>query len=504
MPTFLLALLLRPLVLALPAAVTLGLLKSAAARHALLSILAAGMLTIAIALATLPIIPVPVMKPATRVLLPSPNAAPLPARFPTPPRPQPFPWTTAAYALGCTLLACRLAYGYALTRRLVNRSRRLPQFAGVAVYESPSVPVPLTVGFLRPKILLPLGWDTWTPEKLDAVLIHERNHVRRGDWPVALLSALNCCIFWFHPLAWWLDSRLKMLAEHACDDASLPHVASPEFYAQVLVEIAAAIRPGQARSGWGAVAMAKGAEVRMRIERILDDNRPVAPVMTPVRWLSIALCAIPVIYLSAVLRPVRARAQESAPSTSTRQELTQSPPQDTQSGTRARQNQEALTQMLRERRRLESQLENLMVRASLNPASVSDVQRLRQQLAAAREIYTSQHPAIRRLQEDLASAENLLAAAGNSRDLEASIDNLRAALRDLDLRLEDQVDQAAVNHEARIQLTIQFGPDGIPQTIRVLHSQGAARDEEAIAWAKTLRFVPPAAGGTITVEMPVK
>jgi TonB family protein len=355
------------------------------------------------------------------------------------------------------------------------------------------------VGFLRPKILLPLGWDSWTPEKLDAVLVHERNHVRRGDWPVALLSAINCCIFWFHPLAWWLDSRLKMLAEQACDDASLPHVASPEFYAEVLVEIAAAVRAGQARSGWGAVAMAKGAEVRMRIERILDDNRPVAPAMTPARWLSVALCAIPAIYLSAVLRPVPAQAQEPLPAS---RELRQAPPQDSQSSTESRQNREALTQMLRERRRLESQLESLMVRASLNPASVSDLQRLRQQLTEAREIYTPQHPTIRRLQEDLASAENL--AAGTSLQLEASIDNVKAALRDLDLRLEQQVEEAAAGHETRVPLSIQFGPDGIPQTIRVLHSQGAARDEQAIALAKSLRFVPPAAGGSITVEMPLK
>jgi TonB family protein len=498
MPPFLLALLLRPLVLASLAALPLVFLKSAAARHALLSILAAGMLTIALALATLPIIPVPVMKPAARVLLPSPNSAPLPARFPTPP-PPPFPWATALYALGVALLACRLAYGYSITRRLVSRSRRIPPIDGVPVYESPSVPVPLTVGFLRPKILLPLGWDSWTPEKLDAVLVHERNHVRRGDWPVALLSAINCCIFWFHPLAWWLDSRLKMLAEQACDDASLPHVASPEFYAEVLVEIAAAVRAGQARSGWGAVAMAKGAEVRMRIERILDDNRPVAPAMTPARWLSVALCAIPAIYLSAVLRPVPAQAQEPLPAS---RELRQAPPQDSQSSTESRQNREALTQMLRERRRLESQLENLMVRASLNPASVSDLQRLRQQLTEAREIYTPQHPTIRRLQEDLASAENL--AAGTSLQLEASIDNVKAALRDLDLRLEQQVEEAAAGHETRVPLSIQFGPDGIPQTIRVLHSQGAARDEQAIALAKSLRFVPPAAGGSITVEMPLK
>ena len=41
-----------------------------------------------------------------------------------------------------------------------------------------------------------------------AVLAHERMHVQRADCLVALIAEINCCLYWFHPLAWWLKRHL--------------------------------------------------------------------------------------------------------------------------------------------------------------------------------------------------------------------------------------------------------------------------------------------------------
>jgi beta-lactamase regulating signal transducer with metallopeptidase domain len=46
-------------------------------------------------------------------------------------------------------------------------------------------------------------------------------HVRRADWAIAMLEGLNRRLFWFHPLAWWVERQLASLAEQACDDAAL-------------------------------------------------------------------------------------------------------------------------------------------------------------------------------------------------------------------------------------------------------------------------------------------
>jgi hypothetical protein len=53
------------------------------------------------------------------------------------------------------------------------------------------------------------------------------------------------------------------------------------------------------------------------------------------------------------------------------------------------------------------------------------------------------------LQEDL--------AAGTSLQLEASIDNVKAGLRDLDLRLEQQVEDAAAGHASNHSRSSQSG-----------------------------------------------
>ena len=44
-------------------------------------------------------------------------------------------------------------------------------------------------------------------------MAHEEQHVRRRDSLVALLAAFNRSIFWFHPLAWWIEHKLSLLAE---------------------------------------------------------------------------------------------------------------------------------------------------------------------------------------------------------------------------------------------------------------------------------------------------
>jgi TonB family protein len=328
----LLAVSLRILVLAGVGGVAAARITSAAARHAVWSLVTGGMLVLGLAIATLPVVPVRVVARAVRPLqVTLTTAVPLPAVTRAAPAPaRPFPWgglITAIYAMGVAAFGVRLAYGYGLTRKLAMGSRRIARFEGEAVYECPYVSVPLTVGWLRPTILLPAGWDAWAPEKLTAVLVHERHHVRRSDWAIAVLAGINRCVFWFHPLAWWLEAQLRTLAELACDDESVGQVESREFYAQVLVEIAAAVRAGEGRVGWDAMTMAKGAEVRMRVERILDEGREISTAMTRGRWVLLAVGAIPVIYFCAVMRPARVRAQDPvAQSPVIHASMTQAPP----------------------------------------------------------------------------------------------------------------------------------------------------------------------------------
>jgi len=310
---------LRSLVLAIAALALICLLRirSAASRHALWTIVTIAMLLTPVLSPILPTIPLRILPAAPSANLPS-AAEPAPReRPPFVTRPTnssptlllqrrstsaPFPWkplVAALYAVGLLVSLGFLLAGYRFTRRLVSSAVPIQLPATTAVYQSARITVPVAVGFRYPAILLPATWRDWPAEKLAAVMTHEQLHIRRADWPIALLAALNRCVFWFHPLSWWLESHLATLAEHACDDAALLELpGSRESYAQVLLDMASAVNAARGRIVSDAIAMAKTAKVRTRIERILDETRQLSGTLTRSRWMGLLACSLPVVYLA--------------------------------------------------------------------------------------------------------------------------------------------------------------------------------------------------------------
>lgn len=304
---------LRSLLLFAAAAIALAAarVKSAAGRHAAWTAVVLGMLLLPVLEPALPPLPLRILKPApvAAVVLPQTPLPPVDASSGTPAAPTGprYTWTDAAvalYALVALILLGRLAVSLLFTRRLLRAARPIDG----ALYESSWISVPMTAGR---KILLPAEWRTWDAAKLDAVLAHERTHVRRADWAIALAAGINRSLLWFHPLAWWLERRLASLAEHACDDAALL-VVPPAPYAQALLDMAAAVKTAQGRLMWEAMAMAKAAEVQKRIERALDESREIPRPWTLRRWLVLAACGVPVLWLAAVTQFAPAVAQQAA------------------------------------------------------------------------------------------------------------------------------------------------------------------------------------------------
>jgi len=61
------------------------------------------------------------------------------------------------------------------------------------------------------------------------------------------------------------------------------------------------------------MAMARHCEVRLRVERILDESRQILPALTRGRGMALVACALPLVYLAAAVRPARVRAQQPQP-----------------------------------------------------------------------------------------------------------------------------------------------------------------------------------------------
>jgi hypothetical protein len=189
------------------------------------------------------------------------------------------PWVPlvllAVYPAGVLLCVARLVYGWFLACAMIRRARGGgPIRVNVAaqVYQSSEVTVPMTVGAIRPVIVLPVTWTTWDSGTLAAIIAHEAAHVRRHDASTHFAAHLNRAIFWFHPLAWWLERKLAVTAEHACDEAAARAIAAPRRYAEILVEMADVVRRNRGRLAWQAVGVNGAGLLDSRIDRLLRGD----------------------------------------------------------------------------------------------------------------------------------------------------------------------------------------------------------------------------------------
>lgn len=227
-------------------------------------------------------------------------------------------WSTVAagiYFVVAFLLLVRFFVGLVFSHRLLRSSREIDdshiglRLASRAhalglvsiprATESELIAVPLTMGVLRSTILLPAGWRDWDDPKLDAVMAHEVSHVARRDALTQRLSLLHRAIFWFSPLAWWLDRRLADLAEQASDEAALTCGADRKHYATTLLGFFEALHAAPGRVWWQGVAMAKAGQAEKRVERILSWKGSVAMRLKKSIAVVVVALVIPVVYLAA-------------------------------------------------------------------------------------------------------------------------------------------------------------------------------------------------------------
>jgi RND family efflux transporter MFP subunit len=185
--------------------------------------------------------------------------------------PKPFDWALAAligYAGVAAVLLLRLAFGLAMALGLLRRSRLTGRLVdGIAVFESDDLSAPVTVGVVRPKILVPADWREWPAAKLDAVLAHERSHVRRFDPALQFVSALHRAALWHSPLSWFLHRQIVRVAEEVSDDFVVASACDRALYAEALLHF---MQRGVRRANWLGVAMARYGNPEQRIQRILD------------------------------------------------------------------------------------------------------------------------------------------------------------------------------------------------------------------------------------------
>lgn len=203
------------------------------------------------------------------------------------------------YAAVALTLLTRLAAGWWLAARLLRGTTRIMLPDGALARESAVVTTPLTLGVWRAHIVLPIAWREWPARTLAAVLAHERAHVARRDPLTTFVVRLTRIAFWFHPLAWWLERRVRAAAEFACDDAVVRATRDADDYAGVLVTMARSAQQG--RVAWQALGVG-GGFVEQRVTRVIDGvaGATVSPLRTV---LVLAACTAAIVHTAACRSP---------------------------------------------------------------------------------------------------------------------------------------------------------------------------------------------------------
>jgi bla regulator protein BlaR1 len=122
------------------------------------------------------------------------------------------------------------------TDRINLLSKKLGITQAIRFAESGLTMVPLTVGYLKPVILVPAGMLAAIPaDQVEAIILHELAHIKRKDYFVNILQSIVEIFFFFNPAIWWLSSLIRAERENCCDDIAIENSSSKIGYVKALV-----------------------------------------------------------------------------------------------------------------------------------------------------------------------------------------------------------------------------------------------------------------------------
>ena len=138
----------------------------------------------------------------------------------------------------------------------------------IELLEHEAVPGPMTFGVTRPVIVLPLDARGWSGAELRCALMHEIEHIQRGDWLMQIVARTVAAVYWFQPLVWTAWRRLCLEAERSCDDAVVLSEERTDYAAQ-LVTLAQRMSAAPAQPMLG---MANRSDLSTRVTAVLDER----------------------------------------------------------------------------------------------------------------------------------------------------------------------------------------------------------------------------------------
>lgn len=168
----------------------------------------------------------------------------------------------------------------------------------VKLWLSTNIHTPVTFGFFKPVILLPVALvNNISTRQAETLIIHELTHIRTHDYLLNWFLLFTETIFFFNPFMRQFCNKIKMEREKNCDLGVMAFEYSPVLYAETLL---LAERMKQLVPGFQLAAVNRKKQLLNRIRFFSGDvnfNQPVRfNVLVPVLGLLLLM-----LFSSAVL-----------------------------------------------------------------------------------------------------------------------------------------------------------------------------------------------------------
>lgn len=156
---------------------------------------------------------------------------------------------------------------------------------------SPEPHSPAVCGFGRPVVLLPsdlvLSDAAWR-----TVFLHELIHLRRRDLWVNGVQVLTQIVWWWNPLVWWTNARIRQLRETAVDEAVMLATSREDSeYPATLVALARHCLAQPTFSLGLLGILAAPSRLERRVRRLLEMPLPRSARLGWSGWLVLGLIA---------------------------------------------------------------------------------------------------------------------------------------------------------------------------------------------------------------------
>lgn len=187
------------------------------------------------------------------------------------------PAVLVIFAVFCVLLAGWMIIYLAVCRNykkdiIYMDSEEYMKKAGkrkVRIGVSPSIGSPVTVGVIRPVILLPVDDERYAAS--EGVIHHELKHIVNKDGIFRFLTFVIVAMEWYNPLAYYLVRENMAVSEMLCDEAAVKDMSKEEMvnYMECII---AAVDKNQNKKLVAATLGASKSLTEERMKRIMGKN----------------------------------------------------------------------------------------------------------------------------------------------------------------------------------------------------------------------------------------